>query len=356
MEEEQLEALLVSEPKNRRYLTGFTGQDSDGDSAGSVIVTADRLILITDFRYEEQARHENPELEVVLKQPGLSRQANLTEAIGKVVGPSYLSRVGFESSHLVVRAYEELKTGLGEKIQLVPTTNLVEDLRAVKDEEEISRISMAAQIADRSLARLLESLHPGMTEKEASWELEKVIREEGAEDVAFDLIVASGPNGARPHAIPTSRPLEEGEPIVVDLGARYEGYASDMTRTVWLGEPTERLREIYSVVLKAQTEASSYLRAGRKGEEVDAVARDVITAAGYGQYFGHGLGHGVGLAVHEEPRLAKGSTDIIKENMAVTVEPGIYLPGWGGVRIEDLAIVKHQGIDVLTKAVKGGLP
>ncbi|MCL5962380.1 MAG: Xaa-Pro peptidase family protein, partial [Chloroflexi bacterium] len=265
--------------------------DPHAPPAGTLIVTGDQIFLVTDFRYDEQARAENPELHIVLKQPGLSREAKLAEIVGNLVkGGEESGRIGFESSHLVVRAYDDLKASLPERVELVPIHDLVESLRIVKDEDELSRIGRAAQIADLALIRLLQLLRPGMSEKEAAWELEKAIREGGAEDVAFDLIVASGPNAALPHAVPTSRLLAEGEPIVIDLGARYSGYASDMTRTVWLGEPSERLREVYTLVLKAQMTAMSYLRAGPTGEEVDAAAREVIAAAGYGDRFGHGIG------------------------------------------------------------------
>jgi Xaa-Pro aminopeptidase len=194
-----------------------------------------------------------------------------------------------------------------------------------------------------------------MTEQEVAWELEKAMREGGAEDVAFDTIVGSGPNGALPHARISDRQIREGEPIVIDMGAKYRGYLSDMTRTVWLGEPDERLREVYRVVLQAQRAGREAVRPGAGGQQLDAIAREVITEAGYGEYFGHGLGHGVGLAIHEEPRLGKTSTSVLEANMDVTVEPGIYLPGWGGVRIEDLVVVTDRGADILTKSPKGGI-
>jgi Xaa-Pro aminopeptidase len=195
-------------------------------------------------------------------------------------------------------------------------------------------------------------MKPGLTEKQAAWEIERYLREHGAEGVAFELIVASGPNGALPHARPSDRVIQAGEPIVIDMGCRVDGYNSDLTRTIVLGEPGEKFREVYAIVLQAQLAAEEALRAGPKGKEIDAVARQIIVDAGYGEYFGHGLGHGVGLAVHEEPGLGKLGEKPLQPNMVCTIEPGIYLPGEFGVRIEDMAVVTADGCRVLTKAKK----
>ena len=229
----------------------------------------------------------------------------------------------------------------------------MEELRVVKEEEELAAIKRAVEATDRAFAHFVASVRPGMTEKEAAWLIEEYMHKLGADKVAFDLIVAGGPNAALPHAMPGDRKFQRGEPIIVDIGCRINHYNSDLTRTVCLGEPaSDQFKKVYDTVLKAQRTAERKIKAGQRGRRADAFARNVIDKAGFGDNFGHGLGHGVGLAVHERPRAAKDSKDLYQPNMTLTVEPGIYLPGWGGVRIEDLVVVQENGVEVLSQASK----
>ncbi|MFQ5886033.1 MAG: M24 family metallopeptidase, partial [Anaerolineae bacterium] len=232
------------------------------------------------------------------------------------------------------------------------TSGLVEEIRTIKDLDEIEAIRKAVALADETYAYLCEYIKPGLTEQEVAWKAEVYMRQGGAEKVAFDFIIAGGPNGALPHATTTERAFREGEPIVIDMGARVEGYHSDLTRTIYLGEPEARFQEIYALVRRAQKSALEGMRAGMKGKEADGLARQVIEEAGYGEYFGHGLGHGVGLAVHEKPRATKTSEEELQPGMVLTVEPGIYISGWGGVRIEDIVVIREDGVEVLSRASK----
>ncbi len=336
---EGADALLVTTPTNVRYLSGFTaGEDA------SLLISGDRGFLITDFRYYEQAERQAPGLALYrLTRTFAAAFADLVHEIGA-------RRVAFESANVTYARYQELTAveGLG----LVPIDGWVEELRAIKSPDELSLIRQAVEISDAAVAALPELLRPGMTERQLAWELEVYIRTHGASSVAFPIIAAGGPNGAMPHAVPSDRALVPGEPIVLDLGAEVQGYRSDLTRTVCLGQPDERFREIHAIVLAAQQAAEAGIRAGLLGKEADAIARQVIVDAGYGGAFGHGLGHGVGLEVHERPGANPRSEERLQPGMVVTVEPGIYLPGWGGVRIEDLAVVTAAGIEVLTAVSK----
>ena len=342
---ETLDALLVTQPDNRRYLSGFTG------SAGVLLVTPREAVLLTDFRYVEQAAAQAPAFEVVkfegLAWPVLAEQA---ARLG-------LRRLGFEAEDLTVDGHLRLQEALRQtapQVELVPLRGFVEALRQVKDPAEIDALRRAVELADRAFESVAARLAPGLTEREVAWRLEVAMRERGAEGVSFPIIVAAGPNGAMPHHRPTDRPIAAGEPIVIDMGCRLDGYCSDMTRTITLGEPDSRFWEIYHVVLRAQQACEDGLKAGMMGTAGDALARDVIAAAGYGEQFGHGTGHGVGLAVHEQPylsRTARGEVEV-RERAIVTVEPGIYLPGWGGVRIEDMVVVGPTRCHVLTTAHK----
>jgi len=346
MAEQKLDALLVTQAENRRYLSGFTG------SAGYLFITATQAYLATDSRYWEQVGQQAPDFTLAKIEAGKSNQlfADLVRAAGA-------TRVGYEAGDVTVASYRELQKALRPDraraiARLVPTKGLVEGLRAIKDAAELALIEQAVALGDAAFAYGVQRMRPGMTEKQAAWEIERYLREHGAEGVAFELIVASGPNGAMPHARPSERVIQAGEPIVIDMGCRIDGYNSDLTRTIVLGEPGEKFREVYAIVLQAQLAAEAALRAGPKGKEIDAVARQVIVEAGYGDYFGHGLGHGVGLAVHEEPGLGKLGEKPLQPNMVCTIEPGIYLPGEFGVRIEDMAVVTADGCRVLTKAQK----
>lgn len=335
-----VDAFVVTQPENRRYLSGFTG------SAGTLLITQDEAILITDFRYVEQAPKQAPQFEVVEAMPDV-----LGKEISNLVTRAAAKRVGFESHYLPFAEHRSWAEA-AEGFELVPIRGLVEDIRAIKDEDELETIKRAVALGDAALGHIKEIIAPGMTEKEVAWELETYMRTHGAEGVAFDIIVASGPNGAMPHARPSDDTIQLGEPIVIDVGARVDGYHSDLTRTLCLGYPDDRFQEIYDLVLKAQLGAEEGIRPGMAARGADALARDIITGAGYGEYFGHGLGHGVGLAIHEKPKAGRASNDILYPGMTLTVEPGIYVPGWGGVRIEDLIVIREEGVEVLSQADK----
>ncbi len=353
---QKLDAMLVTQAENRRYLSGFTG------SAGYLFITATQAHLATDSRYWEQVGQQAADFALAK----IEASKSSSQLFADLVRTAGANRVGYEAGDVTVATYRDLQKALrpdrarGPKVgrpagpiaRLVPTKGLVEGLRAVKDAAELALIEQAVALGDAAFAYGVRRMKPGMTEKQAAWEIERYLREHGAEGVAFELIVAGGPNGAMPHARPSERVIQAGEPIVIDMGCRVDGYNSDLTRTIVLGEPGAKFREVYAIVLKAQLAAEAALRAGPKGKEIDAVARQIIVEAGYGDYFGHGLGHGVGLAVHEEPGLGKLGEKALQPNMVCTIEPGIYLPGEFGVRIEDMAVVTADGCRVLTTAKK----
>jgi Xaa-Pro aminopeptidase len=338
----EIDLLLISQPENRRYLSGFTG------SSGYLFISIDKAILATDFRYVEQAKQETENFEIVLV------KGKLTSWLLELLSEIKPSRLGFEADAISFSAYqqlEEVRNNLGN-IELVPTKGLVESLRIVKEPKEIALLSQAARMADATMEYLQEVLKPGMTEKESAWLAERFLRENGSESLYFEVIVASGANAALPHARPSEQRLSTQAPIIIDLGARVKGYCSDLSRTICLGDPDETFKRIYSIVLEAQLRAIEGLRPGLSGLEADGLARQIIETEGYGDAFGHGLGHGVGLAGHEPPTLGSESDDILAENMVFTVEPGIYLPVWGGVRIEDMVVMEGSRARVLTWARK----
>ncbi len=351
MRERDLDGLLVTNPENRRYLTGFTGHDSGADSAGLLVVTSGDVALITDGRYIEQAAEECPGLRVV------HRQAELAPLVGRTLAEMAAKRVGVEAEHLTVALWEDFASALGqqagEDAQLASTRQLVEPLRAIKDADELAAIERAVAITDDTFSYLCGYLRPGLTERQVAREIERYMLELGAEAMAFEPIIASGPNAARPHATPTARELALGEPITIDMGARFAGYCSDMTRTVCLGQPGPEGEAIYDLVLRAQQACEHGARPGMTGIEVDALARGVIVAGGRGEQYLHGTGHGLGLEIHEAPRVSKyASENVIETGMVITVEPGVYVPGWGGIRIEDTVVMTENGARVLTKSHK----
>ncbi|MFC1925848.1 aminopeptidase P family protein [Chloroflexota bacterium] len=340
--EEGLNSILISQPDNCRYLSGFAG------STGTLLISLDSAILLTDFRYLEQAKSQAPDFEVT-RIRGEARERFLLELACELGA----KRLGFEANNLCFTDYHHLKEE-AEKLesQLIPTQGLVESLRAVKGEEEINLLMKAVELAEAALEYISGEIHPGMKEKEVAWEIERFLRENGSEPLLFDIIVASGPNAALPHAKPTERSLSRGEPIIIDMGARIAGYTSDLTRTLCLDSPDATFSEVYELVLDAQLTAIDQLEAGMSAEQVDGYARKIIEQRGYKDAFGHGLGHGVGLAIHELPRLGPSSKDVLEENMVFTIEPGIYLSGWGGVRIEDMVLVENGKARVLSKVKK----
>ena len=343
MAEKGLDAFLVTSPENRHYLSGFRG------TAGWLWVTQNDALLATDFRYTEQAGFQAPDYRIVRVGMGLDW---LVEAASE----SGAARIGFEQEGMTVGFYNAVRAALKgkrPKRELAPTGSMAEELRAVKDPDELRLLEEAIRIADVAVETAGAALRPGITEREVAWELEKAMRENGADALSFDTIVASGPNGAKPHHKPTDRRIEPGDGVTIDAGALYQGYCSDITRTFVLGEPDAKFREVYGTVLAAQEAAEEAARTGMTGQEVDGVARAIIEDAGYGDAFGHSLGHGIGVAVHEFPRVGPNSAaQIIEDGMVFSVEPGVYLTGWGGVRIEDLVVMENGRARVLTAAHK----
>jgi Xaa-Pro aminopeptidase len=326
------EPLLVTDPINVRYLSGF-------ESTNAALLVEDANVrLFADFRYAETGR-KVPGVEFVETKRNLL--ADLAERLS--------DRVAFEANSLTYAGYETLADG---ELELVPTRGLVEGLRSVKEAGELDAIRRAAEIGDAAFARLAQERFVGRTEREVAWQMETFLREEGAHGLSFPVVVAAGVTGATPHGKPGDRTIEPGETVVVDAGAVLDGYCSDCTRTFATGDLPEELGRAYGICLEAQLAGLDSVRAGMGGADADAAARSVIETAGYGEAFGHGLGHGVGLAVHEEPALRKESTDVLAPANVVSVEPGIYLPGLGGIRIEDLVIVTEDGAEVLTPFTK----
>lgn len=336
---EGVDALLVTVPSNVCYMSGFTaGHDA------SLLISATQALLATDFRYYEQTEREAPDYRLFKLTKGLPAH------LGDLAKEAGARRIAFESTHVTHALYQDLTKVEG--VELVPEKGWVEELRAVKSPAELNLIRRAVATSDAVIAALAKILRPGMTEKQLAWEVEAFMHAHGADDVAFPVIAAGGPNAAMPHAVPSERTIVPGEPLTLDLGARVQGYCSDLTRTVCIGQPDARFREIYGIVLKAQEAAEAGIKAGMLGKDADALARQVITDAGYGDAFGHGMGHGVGLDVHERPSAGARSEDRLEPGMVVTVEPGIYLPGWGGVRIEDLVVMTENGVEILSRATK----
>ncbi len=344
MVEQKIEGFLVTQPENRRYLSGFTG------SAGILIITQERQAIATDSRYYEQVRQQCPAWELIEVGPDFVGKMLLETLRQFELGAR---RVGFEPGHISVVTLNSWERALKGRLVLVDTDAFVETLRMQKDEGEIVSIKKAVALADEALVHITQWMQPGLTEQQVAWELESYMRTHGASALSFEPIVASGPNSAMPHARPTERIIQAGEPITMDFGCVVEGYFSDLTRTVCLGKPADdKYLTVWNTVLKAQEVAEDGARAGMTGEQVDKLARDVITEAGFGDYFGHGLGHGVGLAIHEGPRYSFSYPHEVPEGAIVTVEPGIYIPGWGGVRIEDMVLVKNGAVEILTTAPK----
>ena len=338
---------MVLAEENRRYLSGFTGEDGQFDeSAGALFITDQKLVLATDSRYELQAKNEAPLYEIYCYREGLDK------SLLEILRALDTKALGFESIRLSFlqykKIYEQLKSDQ-QQIQLVETENIVEDLRVIKEETEVKTIMKSLAIAESVFQDFASRVSPGMTEKEAAWEMEIGMREAGAEALAFPTIVASGPNSALPHAIPGKRRIAEGEPILFDWGAKLRGYCSDISRTIVIGQPDENFKKIYNTVLHAQQKAIDAIRPGMSSKRVDEVARNHIDDMGYKGKFGHGLGHGVGIVVHELPRISPIKDTKLEVGMVFTVEPGIYIPEWGGIRIENMVVVRENGAEVLNQ-------
>ncbi|MEG6615881.1 Xaa-Pro peptidase family protein [Peptococcaceae bacterium 1198_IL3148] len=337
-----IDALIVSRPENRRYLSGFTG------TTANLMIDNQNAYIYTDFRYIEQAKEQCPDFKVI--QIGNDYYQKLLQSLQQAGA----TRVGFETDFVTYESYAKLAAKLAG-INLIAVKSITEDLRMIKDQSELQLIERAVEIADQGWAQLTQQVKPGMTEEQVSLELEFAMRRLGAENRAFDFIVASGPRGALPHGVATDKTLQPGEMVTIDFGAVYQGYYSDITRNFVLGQPNQKQLDIYNIVLEAQLTALDAVKPGVPASVVDLAARNVIEHYGYGEYFGHGTGHGIGLAIHEGPRVSFQSEEILQPGMMITIEPGIYLPGWGGVRIEDSVLVTENGYRILTQTPKDHL-
>lgn len=328
--------LMVTDPTNVRYLTGYVG------SNGIALISPRGRVLVTDSRYAVSAREQVRDAEVVIGGRDL-----LKDVAARAAELADRSPVGVEADSMTLARHGRLVALLGD-VPVEPTRGLVEDLRVVKDPGEVDAMRRSAAATDRALARVLAAGIVGRTERRVAFALHEALLEEGAEEPSFPIIVAAGPNGARPHHVPGTDVIPEGTLVVIDMGAVVDGYCSDMTRTVATGDLPERLEEVYGVCLAAQRAAMAAARPGMTAAELDAVAREHIAEAGHGEAFGHGLGHGVGMAIHERPGVRPEATETLLAGMAITIEPGIYLEGEGGVRIEDLLVLGEGGNDVLS--------
>jgi len=336
IKKKSIDAVLITSQLNRRYLSGFDG------TAGVLLIDQNKALLMTDFRYIEQAARQAEQFEV------MRFKDDLIKALVPLIRSAGWEKLGFEAKQVVCSFYRDMKKKL--PVELIPLDESAEKQRMIKDDTELDILSRGAEILDGAFNYICSLIKPGMTEKEVALELEVYLLKQGAEEKSFSFIVASGKRGAMPHGVASQKKLVNGELITIDFGAVFEGYATDMTRTVALGNVSLHESKIYDIVKEAQHEGALAVKPGLRGKEVDAVARGIIDRAGYRDYFGHGLGHGVGLETHEEPVLNPRSSTVLKPGMVVTVEPGIYIPEWGGVRIEDMVVVTTDGMEPLTKS------
>lgn len=335
---ENIESLLITNLKNIRYLAGFTG------SSGVILITPQQQYFITDFRYSEQAREQAKGFNVIIA------KQSIWQEVARLIEEESISTIGIEAVHLDVSTYLKLKALF--KATVVETEQLVEKIRMIKDEDEIAIIQQACQITDEAFEHILKFIRVGMTEIEVANELERFLKSKGASAMSFDTIVASGVRSAMPHGVASDKRIEEGDMITLDFGCYYKGYSSDMTRTFAIGSVHPKLEEIYYIVLEAHERVNRAAKAGITGKELDAVARDYITERGYGEAFGHSTGHGVGLDVHEQPGINKLNDEPLEVNMVITNEPGIYLEGLGGVRIEDDLVIRESDAYSLNRSPK----
>ena len=333
-------AYLVTSPESRRYFSGFSAEDLDcRESSGLLLILRSTSYLFTDGRYETQAQLETNGVNIVIHRGGMDK------ALKKIVKEAHLRRIGFESESISIKLMEKIK-GACKDVQFIPADDLVHQYRIQKDQKELEAIKDAVRVGEECLNGALKEIGPGITEREAAWKILRQIYEK-SDGPSFPPIVASGPNSALPHAVPGERVIEEGEPVIIDMGVKVSGYASDMTRTFFFGEPEAEFKEIYDCVKEAKEEAQKAIRAGITGREADAISRRVIKKAGFGKFFSHSLGHGVGLSVHEFPLLSPRYRRRLPTNSVVTVEPGIYIPGKGGVRLEDMGVIREDSLEVL---------
>lgn len=338
LKEEHLDAILVTSQYNLRYVSHFTG------TTGLAVITQDEAFFMTDFRYTQQAAEQAQGFKIIRNVGPVFLE------VKKIAEQKGINTLGFEDAYMSFRSYEELE-GLVD-CDLVPASGVIEELREIKEESELALIKKACEIADAGFRYILDYIKPGVSEIEIANKLDFHMRELGATGVSFDTIVASGFRSAMPHGVASHKRIERGDFVTLDFGCYYEGYVSDMTRTVSVGEPDAKLKEIYQVVLDAQLRVNAQARAGMTGVEVDRIARDYITEKGYGEYFGHSNGHGIGLEIHEGPNTSQRATKVLVPGNVITNEPGIYLDGLGGVRIEDDLIITANGNEIITHSPK----
>lgn len=337
IKEKSLDGALIYMPENRFYFSGFTG------STGYLVITPKNNFFIADFRYIEQAKKQCEGYEVLTMSKDFPLSHHLKEL--------NITNLGIEDNHMDVFTYKKLLSDI-DNLEMVSIGEDLVKIRAIKDESEIENLRKAAEIADKAFEHILPFIKPGAIELDIAHEIESFMKKNGASGLSFQMIVASGKRSALPHGVASDKVLEDGDFLTLDFGCIYNGYCSDMTRTVVLGKATNEQKKIYNIVLEAQTKALSHIKPGVKGKDVDFIARDIISSYGYGDKFGHGLGHGVGLKVHELPNLNPEGDIILEPNMVVTDEPGIYIPDFGGVRIEDLVVVTENGHEILSKSPK----
>ena len=336
MLEDNTEAFLVTRPENVYYLSGYRSTE------GYLAITAEKTMILTDFRYIEQVAGQAPQCEIV------DISGDFLKGVGDALSP--YATIAYEEDYLTVKQLRRLQEFLQAK--WVSFDGVVEQLRKVKDDKELNNLRQAAKIADDAFLYILGFIAPGISEVEIAGEMEYFMRKAGSEGPSFEFIIASGSRGALPHGTASSKKIVKGEMVTMDFGAIYNGYHSDITRTVAVGEPSSGMRAVYDLVYKAQAAALAQVKAGKQCSEIDAIARKIIDDAGYAKNFRHGLGHGLGLEVHEEPRFNTVDHSVLAANVVITVEPGVYLPGVGGVRIEDSVIVLPDGYELLTKVSK----
>ncbi|MEI6136623.1 MAG: aminopeptidase P family protein [Chloroflexota bacterium] len=340
-----IDALLVTTPSNRRWISGFTG------SAGVVLVTRKEARFATDSRYWEQVGQQCPDYALI-------RVTGANTGIAPAILEGLAGvKLGFEPAHMTIAALEGWTRAIAElpassRPTLVPAPRAIEDLRMVKEPEELDALTRAVHLGDAAFTHAAERAAPGMTERDLAWLVQEYALQHGAEELSFGTIIAGGTHGSLPHWRASDAPLEAGTGVVMDLGVIVDGYCSDLTRTIFLGEPDERFARVYDIVLTAQTMAEERIEAGMTGAQAHAIAAEVIARAGHAEHFGHGLGHGVGLDIHEDPRLAPASDQVLADGHVVTVEPGIYIPGWGGVRIEDQCVMENGRLRPISTASK----
>ena len=341
LNENKIEAVLVSDGHNMRYISGFRG------STGFLYLSKARRVLMTDSRYTVQAREEAKEFEIL----EISNEYGYGELLKRLLEEEQIEILGFEDLHIIYADLMKFQETCQRAVWR-PLGDRLNRLRIVKTQAELALLKKAQTIGDQAFTYVLGEIRPGITELEIAAKLDYFMKSRGALGNSFDTIVASGVNSAMPHAIPSEKKIESGDFVTMDFGCIYEGYCSDMTRTIVVGKAGKRQREIYDIVLQAQRAALDVIKAGMTGIQVDRAARDIIAEAGYGAYFRHALGHSVGLFIHEEPRLSPKGKEVLREDVVVTVEPGIYLPGFGGVRIEDLVVITENGCRNLTGSPK----